>query len=72
MAEQSIWKKIINRYFINGLNGMAQGLFCTLIIGLIMKQIGGFMDNSIGTLLIQLGTLASICTGVAIGNQVYA
>lgn len=67
MTEQSLWKKIVNRYFINGLNGMAQGLFCTLIIGLIMKQVGGLMDNSFGTLLIQLGTLASACTGVAIG-----
>lgn len=68
MAEkETIWKKIVKRYFINGLNGMALGLFCTLIVGLIMKQLGGLIDNSIGTFLIQLGTLASACTGVAIG-----
>ncbi len=68
MAEkQSIWKKIVNRYFINGLNGMAQGLFCTLIVGLIMKQIGAIIGGSVGTYIVQFGTLASMCTGMAIG-----
>ncbi len=27
--------KLLNRYFVDGLSGMAHGLFCTLIIGLI-------------------------------------
>lgn len=68
MAEnESIWKKIVKRYLINGLNGMALGLFCTLIVGLILKQIGSIIGNDIGTFLIQVGSLASICTGMAIG-----
>lgn len=60
-------KRIIKRYFINGLNGMAMGLFCTLIIGLIIKQIGGFIGGDIGSIVIAIGNIASICTGAAIG-----
>ena len=33
-------KKILDRIFIDGLTGMAQGLFATLIIGTIIHQIG--------------------------------
>ena len=33
-------KKILNRIFIEGLSGMALGLFSTLIIGTIIAQIG--------------------------------
>ncbi|MEG0014036.1 MAG: PTS sugar transporter subunit IIC [Clostridium sp.] len=60
-------RKVIDRYFIKGLSGMAAGLFSTLIIGLILKQIGSFApETSIGMLLIQLGQLASVLTGVGI------
>lgn len=60
-------KKIIDRYLIKGLSGMASGLFSTLIIGLILKQIGSFIPNTtIGVLLIQLGQIASVLTGVGI------
>ena len=33
-------KELFNRIFIDGLTGMAWGLFSTLIIGLIIEQIG--------------------------------
>ena len=33
-------KKILNHIFIDGLSGMALGLFSTLIIGTIIAQIG--------------------------------
>ena len=33
-------QKFVQRYLIDGLSGMAMGLFCTLIVGLILKQIG--------------------------------
>ena len=33
-------KKVLNNIFIDGLSGMALGLFSTLIIGTILKQIG--------------------------------
>ncbi len=31
-------KKLLDRIFIDGLGGMAQGLFATLIIGTIIQQ----------------------------------
>ncbi len=61
------WKKFLKRYFIDGLNGMAQGLFCTLIVGLIIKQVGSFIGGDAGGFLISVGTIASVCTGAVIG-----
>lgn len=42
-------KKILNRIFIDGLGGMALGLFSTLIIGTIIAQIGTFIGGDIGS-----------------------
>ena len=42
-------KKILNKIFIDGLSGMATGLFATLIIGTIISQIGSFIPGNIGT-----------------------
>lgn len=61
------WKKILKRYFIDGLNGMAQGLFCTLIVGLIIKQIGSLIGGDIGGMILSIGSIASVCTGAGIG-----
>ena len=36
-------KKLLDRIFIDGLGGMAHGLFATLIIGTIIQQAGTFM-----------------------------
>ena len=38
-------KKILNNIFIDGLSGMALGLFSTLIIGTILKQIGDLLGG---------------------------
>ena len=38
-------KKILNKIFIDGLSGMATGLFATLIIGTIISQIGSFIPG---------------------------
>ena len=38
-------KKVLNNIFIDGLSGMALGLFSTLIIGTILKQIGDLMGG---------------------------
>lgn len=46
------------------LNGMAQGLFASLIIGLIIKQIGTYAHLE---LLAQIGQIAQYMTGPAIG-----
>lgn len=65
--KKAMWQKFLKRYFIQGLNGMALGLFCTLIVGLIIKQIGSLIGGSPGEFLISLGAIASICTGAVIG-----
>lgn len=49
---------------VNVLNGMAQGLFASLIIGLIIKQIGHYTHIS---LLENFGQIAQYMTGPAIG-----
>ncbi|MEA4816575.1 MAG: PTS sugar transporter subunit IIC [Lachnospiraceae bacterium] len=67
METKTRWQRFLKRYFIDGLNGMALGLFCSLIVGLIIKQIGGLIGGNIGSFIISLGTIASISTGAAIG-----
>ncbi len=60
-------KKIVNRYLIDGLSGMAGGLFSTLIIGLILKQLGALIPiQVVKDLLINLGNLCTVLTGVGI------
>ena len=52
-------KKILNRFFIDGLTGMSYGLFATLIIGTILQQIGTLISGEIGTYLYQFGKIAA-------------
>ena len=60
-------KKWANRVFIEGLSGMAQGLFATLIIGTIIQQIGTFVGGEIGNLIFVVGKVAAALTGAGIG-----
>ena len=60
-------KKILNKIFIDGLSGMATGLFATLIIGTIISQIGSFIPGNIGTYIYMMGKIASSVTGAGIG-----
>lgn len=60
-------KKLLDRIFIDGLGGMAQGLFATLIIGTIIQQIGLFMGGGTGDLIYELGKIAAGLTGAGIG-----
>ncbi len=60
-------KKLFNRIFIDGLGGMAQGLFATLIIGTIMQQIGLLLGGRIGNLLYIIGKISASLTGAGIG-----
>lgn len=61
-------KKYLNRLFIEGLSGMALGLFSTLIIGTIICQIGTIIgDNSFGQYILQMGNIAKTLTGAGIG-----
>lgn len=72
VVEREIMKKILNYVFIDGLGGMALGLFCTLIIGTIIKQIGSYIPGVIGTYLVVIGQIASSVTGAGIGCGVAA
>lgn len=61
-------KKYFNRLFIDGLSGMALGLFATLIIGTIICQIGKLCgDNIVATYIIAVGNAAKTVTGAGIG-----
>lgn len=60
-------KKILNHIFIDGLSGMAYGLFATLIVGTILTQIGSFIGGDIGRLFTIGGKFASLLTGGGIG-----
>ena len=61
-------KEWFNHIFIDGLTGMAWGLFSTLIIGLIIEQIGKLVgDNYVGNMLILIGKVCAALTGAGIG-----
>ena len=69
-------KKYLNRLFIDGLSGMAQGLFATLIIGTIIAQIGVLLSSSINLIVFgydlglglqNIGAVAKSITGAGIG-----
>ena len=60
-------RKIFDRIFIDGLSGMAQGLFATRIIGTIIQQIGTLIGGSIGDMIFVIGKVAASLTGAGIG-----
>ncbi len=60
-------KKVLNYIFIDGLSGMALGLFGTLIIGTILAQAGGFIPGVIGTYVTAVAGIAKSITGAGIG-----
>ena len=64
-------RKLSKRWFIDAFTGMSQGLFVTLIAGLIIKQIGSLINiggvNFAGQLFISIGNIATFLTGVGIG-----
>ena len=63
-------KKILDRIFVDGLSGMAQGLFATLIIGTIIQQIGTFAGGEMGNVIYMIGKTAAGLTGAGIGTGV--
>lgn len=60
-------KKLGNRIFIEGLTGMAHGLFATLIIGTIIQQIGTLIGGNVGDWIYAVGKVAAVLTGAGIG-----
>ena len=61
------FKKFLSKVFIDGLSGMALGLFATLIVGTIIQQIGQLIPGSIGELIFLVGKTAAALTGAGIG-----
>lgn len=60
-------KKWLNEIFIDGLSGMALGLFSTLIIGTIISQIGSLIGGTVGAYLVAMSNVAKTLTGAGIG-----
>ena len=58
---------LATRIFVEGLTGMAHGLFATLIIGTILTQLGGLLPGDLGTTTALLGRVAASITGAGIG-----
>ena len=62
------FKDAAHRYFIDAFSGMALGLFCTLIIGPIIGQIGDLIGNNpFGLILHYIGLTAKQLMGAGIG-----
>lgn len=60
-------KKIFNYIFIDGLSGMALGLFATLILGTIIQQVGNMIGGNVGQYLSGAAAVAKAMTGIGIG-----
>lgn len=60
-------KKWLQEIFIDGLSGMALGLFSTLIIGTIIAQVGSLVGGSLGGYLTAISNVAKTITGAGIG-----
>ena len=60
-------KGILNEIFIDGLSGMASGLFATLIIGTIIQQVGNLIPGPAGSYIFMMGKVAAAVTGAGIG-----
>ena len=57
----------LRRYFIDALGAMAQGLFCTLLVGTILNTIGKQFDINV---LTEIGNFASLMVGPGIAVAV--
>ena len=60
-------KKVLEHIFIDGLSGMAIGLFSTLIIGTITEQIGVLLGGYIGNMIVLVSKVAKAMMGIGIG-----
>ena len=60
-------KRLFNYIFVDGMSGMASGLFATLIIGTILGQIASFIPGQIGILVGYCASVIKALTGAGIG-----
>ena len=63
-------KKVLNHIFIDGLSGMALGLFATLIVGTILGQIASYIPGDVGIYVSYIASIAKSMMGVGIGVSV--
>lgn len=59
-----------NRIIIQGMGGMAQGLFASLLIGTIIKTIGSFIPGTAGAFLTGIAGYTSQAQGAAMGMAI--
>ncbi|MBP3371822.1 MAG: PTS sugar transporter subunit IIC [Clostridia bacterium] len=57
----------LSRIFIDGLSGMALGLFSTLIVGTILEQIGSLLPEAVGSYIVLIAGMCKALTGAGIG-----
>ena len=60
-------KKVLSYIFVDGMSGMALGLFATLIIGTIIENVGNLIGGAVGTYIIIIGQVAKFMMGAGIG-----
>ncbi len=68
LKKKTVFKTVLD-FIIKTMNGMAYGLFSTLIIGTIVATIGGFIpeNNFFHELLMSLASILKLSTGIGIG-----
>ena len=59
-------KKLLTHIFIDGVNGMAIGFFCTFVLGTILQQLGSLMSKDLGDVFTTIGGIAIVMTGAGI------
>ncbi len=65
---KGFFKRAVKRYLIDAFSGMALGLFCTLIAGTIIGQIGLMAgNNAVGKIITNIGLAAKTVIGAGIG-----
>ena len=66
--QTSAARRFVRRYLIDAFSGMALGLFCTLIVGTIVAQVGALIgDNVVGRIVSNVGAAAKTIMGAGIG-----
>ena len=60
-------KYYLNDIFVEGMTGMASGLFATLIMGTILAQIGALIGGTVGEYINLAASVAKTLTGAGIG-----
>ena len=68
----NILRKLYERILVQGLSGMAFGLFSTLLLGTIVEQIGLRVPGVAGDYILAVAAIAKTLTGAGIGACVAA